>query len=98
MAKGLLAGKNVIIGTVGYAFAEGIIDSFIGKFAGNLSLSSDMIELALGYYLKKRSGIVGSIGNAMFIINLYNVVKSMTGGSFNLLGITTSTTTTNGGF
>lgn len=97
MAKHSGLGKNVIIGTVGYAFAEGIIDGFIGKFAGNLSISSDMIELALGYYLKKRGGMVGAIGNAMFIINLYNVVKSMTGGTFNLLGITTSSTTTNGG-
>jgi len=94
MVKGL--GKNVIIGTVGYAFAEGILDSLIGKFGSGFGLSSDLIELGLGFYLKKRGGMIGAIGNAMFIINLYNVVKSFSGGGFNLLGITTPSTTTTG--
>jgi len=77
--KGL--GRNKLIGVAVYAFAEGYIDTLVGQFAGGLGgISADMIELALGWYLRKRGGIVGSIGEAMFVINLYNVVKTMVGG------------------
>ena len=90
-----LGGKSEIIGIAGYAFGESMIDSLVNQFAGNFGgISADMIELGLGYYLKKRSGIVGSIGKAMFTINLYNVIKTMVGGGFQLL--TPTKTVTNG--
>ena len=73
--------SSELMGIVGYAVAEGWIDNMVGQFGGGMAgVSADMIELALGYYLKKRRGIVGAVGKAMFTINLYNVAKGFTGG------------------
>lgn len=78
MVKGI---SRELIGIIGYSIAEGWIDQMVGQFGGAVpGVSADMIELALGWYLKKRRGIVGSIGKAMFTINLYNVAKTFTGG------------------
>jgi len=85
MAKFGLGKKSNLIGIAVYAFGEAYIDQFIGQLIGKFGISTDLAELALGYYLMKRKGIIGSVGTAMFTINLYNVVKGLAGGSFALL-------------
>jgi len=90
-----MGGKSLYLGFAAYAFAESTIDGLITQFAGSFNLPVNMIELALGYYLKKRSDIIGSVGTAMFWINFYEVIKGFTGTGFNLLMPNATATTNN---
>jgi len=76
---------------IGYsAILEPMIDN---KVSGKLGVSTDVIKVLGGFMLKKKSGIVGDIGTAMYISSLYQLGKT----GFSTLGIGQNTSTANNG-
>lgn len=80
---------------IGYAIiGEPLIDSL----AGNFGFPVDLVKVGLGYFLMKKSGIMGEFGTAMFYISLYSLSKNMLSGGLNignLFGTAQTTTATN---
>jgi len=76
------------IAVIGYsAVGEPLVDQVFTKFAGNLGMSDDIVKLGAGWFLKKRGGLVGKVGMAMYVIQLYKLGKTvMSGGLGNLFG------------
>ena len=66
-----------IIGMAGYTIAEGFIDNLLAQTG--LNVPADLVEAAIGYYLKGRKGVLGAVGKVMFYINAYQLVKQMLG-------------------
>ena len=85
--------NKTVMGLVAYAFLEGTIDSLVSSFGGSIAgnIGVPGIEAALGYFLMKKGGTVGSIGRAMFTINSYRLVKGFVGSGFSLLSPQTAT-------
>jgi len=73
---------------IGYsALGEPLIDSLFSRFAGNLGVSDDLLKLGASYFLRKKSGMVGKVAQAMFVIQLYKFGKVITSGGLNMLGV-----------
>jgi hypothetical protein len=85
MAKGKKLDTMAIVGYA--ALGEPLVDQLFANFAGNLGMSDDLLKLGAGYYLKGKSGLVGKIGMAMFVIQAYKFGKVITSGGLNLLGV-----------
>ena len=62
------------------AFAEPYLDNLINQFAPNLNVSDDILKLGLGWYAKKRGGIIGSVGRTLYTIQLYKLAQNITAG------------------
>jgi hypothetical protein len=84
-----------ITGVVGYAIVEPLFDSLMSRF--NLGLPTNLVQLGVGYFLKNKKGMIGAVGNTMFVLNLYQLVKSMMGGS-GLLGLVSGQQTNGNGW
>ncbi len=84
-----------VIGMAGYTLAEGFIDNLLQQT--NLNLPANLVEAGLGYYLKGRKGVLGSVGKVMFYINAYQLIKQMLGNINlgNLFSKPTTSATTN---
>ena len=67
--------KNIILGSLGYAFLEPTLDAQLAKF--NINLEDDLIKAGLGYYLaKKQKGAIQGGAIAMMSIGIRNIVTS----------------------
>lgn len=76
--------KLSAVAVLGYAVVgENLVDQFASKVpvAG---LPTEAVKLAAGYYLKKKGGMVGQIGTAMFYISAYKLGKQFSNGGLNL--------------
>ena len=77
---------NKEIGIVAYAtIGEPLIDSLASRFS--MGLPADAVKVLLGYFLKKKGGMIGGIGTAMYYISLYGLSKQLLSGGLNLSGI-----------
>ncbi len=96
--KGSALTKDAM-GMFGYAVADGFIDNALRQFG--LNIPGDIAQTALGYFLKKRGGMLGSVGKIMFYVNGTQVIKGFMAGGLNLGGIFGNTgngQATTGGF
>ena len=80
---------------IGYAVVgENLFDQVTRNF--NMGISPRIIKLGAGYMLKKKSGLVGQLGTAMYTVELYKLGKDIASGGLNLgnlLGGTSSQST-----
>lgn len=75
------ADMNVLVGLGGYALVENTIDNFAAGM--NLGIPTNILQAGAGYFLKKKGGVIGHVGKAMFYVNGYQVAKDIIGGGFN---------------
>jgi len=61
-----------VLGVGGYIVFDAIIKPYIPLSGTVLSLG----EIVLGLYLSKKSGVVGSVGKVMVILNVFALLKS----------------------
>jgi len=68
---------------IGYAVVgENLFDQLTSSV--NVGVSPRIIKIGAGYFLKKKSGIVGQLGTAMYTIELYKLGKDIASGGLNL--------------
>jgi hypothetical protein len=84
-----------ITGVIGYSIAEPFIDSLASRFS--MGLPTNLIQLGVGYFLRSKKGIIGTVGQTMFTINLYQLIKGLMGGS-GLLGVISGQQTNGNGW
>jgi len=84
---------------LGYAvIGENLFDSLAKNI--NIGIAPNLVKLGAGYFLKKKSGLMGQMGTAMYTIELYKLGKSISSGGGlnlgNLFGGTQTVETNNG--
>ena len=68
---------------IGYAVVgENLFDQLTRNF--NMGISPRILKIGAGYFLKKKSGLVGQLGTAMYTIELYKLGKDISTGGLNL--------------
>ena len=78
---------------IGYAMVgENLFDSLTKNF--NIGISPSLLKIGAGFFLKKKSGLVGQLGTAMYTVELYKLGKQMSTGGLNLGSLFGGTTTT----
>lgn len=83
--KGILGNLTpALMGSAGVVAYE----SFLSPMIPLQGTAKDLLELALGAWLSKKSGFIGHTGKAMLTINAYQLVSNLLAGK--LLGIRTS--------
>lgn len=93
--KELLFGlkTNELIGAAGYAVIEPVIDQFTSGIGSNLPIigqvGDDVVKMGIGLIGQKfvKQPMLKGVFKAMFVINLYKVVKTYTP---NILGTATA--------
>lgn len=68
---------------LGYAVVgENLFDQLTSNF--NMGVPPRILKIGAGYFLKKKSGLVGQLGTAMYTIELYKLGKDVASGGLNL--------------
>lgn len=85
-----------LMGTFGYAIAEPMIDNVIGGLTKNFgaNIPREAVQFGLGYFLRNKGGIIGSVAKAAMVINAYQLSKTITAGGLNLFANNTPATAT----
>lgn len=84
--------KNSMSGIIKpFVGALGVVayERFLSPYIPLQGTAKDVIELAAGYYLSKKGGIIGDTGKALVILNAYQLTSSLTSG-LNIGGLTTN--------
>lgn len=74
--SGVMSGiVGTAIGVGAYILFETMVEPYILKMA-NISnpVIINLAELGIGFYLARKSGVVGNIGKAAIVINLYQIL------------------------
>jgi hypothetical protein len=88
-----IKGKINEFAIIATAFLEPVIDGFVAKFAGSLGGIANILKLVAAYFLKKKGGMVGSIAQTIYVIEIYKLAKGLMGGGLgNLLSGVSETT------
>lgn len=71
------------------AVIEPVADQFIASFAPQIPTvgsvqSDDLVKVGIGYFLGKRSGMVGSTARFIGLFGVRNIVKQLVGGGLSL--------------
>lgn len=83
---------QMIVGAGLAAVAEPFLDQLVTRFVPQASNLDDVIKLGLGFWLGKRSGIVGNAARALAIISAARLVQNLVAG--HLIPAATQVTTT----
>jgi hypothetical protein len=76
---GIMGGiVGTAIGVGGYILFETMVEPYLLKMA-NISnpLIVNLAELGIGLFLARKSGVVGQVGKAAIIINIYQILYPM---------------------
>ncbi len=73
---------------VATALIEPYVDSIINSFSAIAGGLSSIIKLVAAYFLKKKGGMIGSIAQTIYVIEIYKLSKALVsgGGVSGLLG------------
>lgn len=70
--------SSAIVGTTlgvgGYILFEALLEPKLAQFVGS-GLMLNVTELALGAYLAKKGGVIGNVGKAAVVINIYQILQ-----------------------
>lgn len=69
---------NTALGVGGYILFETLLEPKVAQFVGN-GLVLNLVELAAGAYIANRGGVLGSIGKAAIVINVYQILQPLLG-------------------
>ena len=64
-----------LMGMAGYAIAEPYIDKIAGQVG--IGVPTNLLEAGLGYFLKGKGGIVGSVGKVMWYVNATQAIADL---------------------
>lgn len=88
------------VALIGYAVVgENLFDQLTSN-VGIAGLPPRVVKLGAGYMLKKKSGLLGQMGTAMYTIELYKFGKDIASGGLNLgnlFGTSTASTSNSNG-
>ena len=62
------------LGVGGYILFEALLEPKLAQYVGN-GLMLNLVELGAGAYLARKGGVVGSIGKAAVVINVYQILQ-----------------------
>lgn len=65
---------------VATAFIEPYVDSIINSFSTVAGGLTNILKLIAAYFLKKKSGMVGSIAQTIYVIEIYKLARGFAGG------------------
>ena len=64
------------LGIAGYIAFEKYVEPMVAGYIGN-GMILNLVELGAGVYFSKKGGIVGSIGKAAVVINMYQIIAPL---------------------
>ena len=76
--KGILGKVSPqVTGAIGVVVYESLLSPMVSNYVQGTS--KDLVEFAVGYYLSKKSGILGATGKTLMTLNAYQLASGLIG-------------------